>query len=115
MCFTKSQAFYRKTETEGDTEAEGDGDKKYGDKKYGVITFLLVALSGVCVAAQNKLSLYLAGVMDSAVFFPIVNGGGLVLMIVASLILFREKMQKRQWIGILLGIVSVVFLCNPFA
>jgi len=53
--------------------------------------------------------------MDSAVFFPIVNGGGLVLTTFAAVLLFKEKLSKKQWIGVVLGIASVVFLCNPFA
>lgn len=74
----------------------------------------VMVASGVCVAVNNKLNLYLSGVMDSAVFFPIVNGGGLVLTTLAALLLFREKLSKKQWIGVVLGIASVVFLCNPF-
>ena len=70
---------------------------------------------GACGAVNNKFNLYLSGVMDSAVFFPIVNGGGLVLTTLAAVLLFREKLSKKQWIGVLVGIASVVFLCNPFA
>ena len=77
-----------------------------------MLTIMLV--SGVCVAINNKFNLYLSGVMDSAVFFPIVNGGGLVLTTLAAVILFRERLTKKQWVGIVLGITSVVFLCNPF-
>ena len=71
--------------------------------------------SGACAAVNNKFNLYLSGVMDSAVFFPIVNGGGLVLTTLAAVLLFKEKLSKKQWIGVVLGIASVVFLCNPFA
>ncbi len=73
-----------------------------------------MAISGGCVAVNNKFNLYLSGVMESAVFFPIVNGGGLVLATLAALIIFRERLSKKQWVGILFGITSVVFLCNPF-
>lgn len=77
-----------------------------------IIVFMVMA--GVCVAANNKMNLYLSGVMDSAIFFPTVNGGGLVLSTIASQILFKEKLSKRQWIGVAFGIVAVVLLCNPF-
>ena len=49
--------------------------------------------------------------MPSAVFFPIVNGGGLVLSTAASVLLFREKLGVRQWIGLAMGTVSVLMLC----
>ncbi len=87
------------------------------DKKdarlWPMLSVLLV--NGICVAVNNKFNLYLSGVMDSAVFFPIVNGGGLVLTTLAAVVLFREKLSKKQWIGVIFGIASVIFLCNPFA
>lgn len=74
-----------------------------------------MALGGICIAVNHKLNLYLSGVMDSAVFFPLVNGGGLVLTTLAAMIFFREKLNRKQWIGVILGTLSVVFLCNPFS
>ena len=76
--------------------------------------FCLMLVSGGCVAVNNKLNLYLSGVMDSAVFFPIVNGGGLVLITVAAVLIFRERLSRKQWIGVVFGMLSVLFLCNPF-
>jgi len=76
---------------------------------------LLIAVGGICAALNNKWNLYLSGVMDSAVFFPVVNGGGLVLTTVSAVILFRERLSKKQWLGMPLGTVAVVCLCNPFS
>lgn len=73
----------------------------------------LLSLSGICVAVNNKLNLYLSGTMDSAVFFPIVNGGGLVLTVLASAVIFKERPTRRQWIGIIVGIAAVLIICNP--
>jgi drug/metabolite transporter (DMT)-like permease len=90
-------------------------DVKSGEKKgFGIMLIIMIA-GGACAAANNKFNLYLSGVMDSAVFFPIVNGGGLVLTTLAAVLIFREKLSKKQWIGVVFGIASVVFLCNPFA
>lgn len=74
-----------------------------------------VVLGGGCVAVNNKLNLFLSGIMDSAVFFPIVNGGGLVLTTLGAVFIFREKLSKKQWCGVVIGILSVILLCNPFA
>ncbi len=76
----------------------------------GAQAALLVG-SGVAVALNNIINLYLAGAMDSAVFFPLVNGVGLVLGIVAGLIVFREKLTLRQWIGIVCGVAATLLLC----
>lgn len=66
---------------------------------------------GVTAALQNQYNLYLSGVLPSAVFFPVVNGGGLVLTALVSVAVFREHLRPRQWTGVVLGIGSVMLLC----
>lgn len=78
------------------------------------IIIVFMVLNGVAVAANHKLNLYLSGVMESAVFFPIVNGGGLVTSMLAAVILFKERLSIKQWIGVAFGTASVILLCNPF-
>lgn len=98
-------------------ENKGSNTNRKEDKSKMQLWLLLgiMIAGGACVAINNKFNLYLSGVMDSAVFFPIVNGGGLVLTTLSAVLLFKEKLSKKQWVGIVLGIASVVFLCNPFA
>jgi drug/metabolite transporter (DMT)-like permease len=93
----------------------GEKAKEKKSKKQVWLLLGIMIASGVCVAVNNKFNLYLSGVMDSAVFFPIVNGGGLVLTTIVAVLLFKEKLTIKQWIGVVIGIGSVVFLCNPFA
>lgn len=90
-------------------------EKPARNQKGMLILLAIMLLNGVCIALNGKFNLFLSGVMDSAVFFPTVNGGGLVLSTVAAVILFKERLTVKQWIGILLGTVAVVLLCNPFA
>ncbi len=85
------------------------------EKYYGWKTLILIAVSGVFVALNNKLNLQLSGEMDSAVFFPLINGTNLILTTLASVFLFKEKFKKLQWVGLITGIVAVIMLCNPFA
>ena len=87
--------------------------EKNKDGKVNIIFIVIMVMSGVFIAVNNKLNLYLSGVMDSAVFFPVVNGGHLVLTTLAAVIFFREKLSVKQWIGIAVGILSVLFLCLP--
>lgn len=81
---------------------------------YAVVPVLLMVLIGITYSVNHKLNLFLSGAMDSALFFPVVNGVGLILVLLSSLILFREKLSLKQWIGVLLGIAAVVLLCDPF-
>ena len=75
----------------------------------------IMAASGLFAAVNNILNLYLSGIMPSAVFFPVVNVGGLILTMAAAILLFRERLDKKQWAGITPGILSVFFLCSPFS
>ena len=84
---------------------------KVKEKKilYAITVNMVVA--GIFIAIVHKLNLYLAGVIDSAIFFPIVNGGNLILSILLARILFKEKLTRRQWIGVFVGIASFACLC----
>ena len=75
---------------------------------------LLIVISGACVAVNNKINLYLSGVMDSAVFFPVVNGGGLLLNAIASVVVFREHLGVKKWVGIGIGILALLLLIIKF-
>lgn len=72
---------------------------------------VLFLLSGVCVALCHCINLYLSGVVAAAVFFPIVNGGALMLTTLASLFLFHERLSFTQWLGLALGAVATLLLC----
>lgn len=94
------------------TDTETTPDKR---KLLTTAPVVLMIFCGICIAINNILNLYLSGAMDSAVFFPIVNGGGLILTTLSALVLFREKLSAKRWLGIALGIIAVILLCNPFA
>jgi drug/metabolite transporter (DMT)-like permease len=86
------------------------------EKKDGKIYWLVFAImiaSGICVAANHKFNLALSGEIPSAAFFPIVNGGNLVLTTLSALVIFKERLTKRQWIGVTFGVLSVICLCMP--
>ena len=71
---------------------------------------IMVLLVGVFIALIYKINLYLAGVMDGVVFFPIVNGGVLLLSSLCAMVFFREKLNTKQKIGMLIGVASVCIL-----
>ena len=75
---------------------------------------LIMAVFGICVALNNKLNLLLSGAMDAAIFYPVMNGGGLIATNVSACLLLRERLTKRRWIGMAVGIVAVILLCDPF-
>jgi len=72
---------------------------------------LLFIIAGISIALNNMINLYLSGVVASAIFFPIVNGGGLILTTLASVLFFRERLSRPQWLGITLGFIATLLLC----
>ena len=74
----------------------------------GATAFILVA--GFFIGAINKINLYLSGAMNPVIFFPIVNGGVIVLSSLAAIFVFREKLSKFQLAGLILGTISILCL-----
>lgn len=65
---------------------------------------------GAIMGASNKLNTYLAGVFESVVTFPCVNGGRIVLTAIVSALLFKEKTALRQKIAVVVGVLAIVFI-----
>jgi len=77
-------------------------------KKFAIISFI----SGVGFALVNQINMYLAGVIDAIIFYPVVNGASMILTTAAGIILWKEKLSKRQWFGLAAGGVAIFLLCN---
>ncbi len=69
--------------------------------------FIQPIVSGAFMGIVNVLNLFLIGVMPSIIFFPLANGGLLILTILAAIVFFRERIKAIQWIGIILGLVCM--------
>lgn len=68
--------------------------------------YVLIAGGTSCI--YIRLNLSLSAMIPSAVFFPVCNGAMVVLSTVAGGILFREKLNRTQTVGILLGVLAIV-------
>jgi len=73
---------------------------------------LYAVLTGIGAAACNQINLYLAGAMPAAVFYPVFNGSAMLLTSVIGLVFFKEKLTKRQWIGLIAGSAAIILLCD---
>lgn len=80
-------------------------------KKSAVLLVFLIVLAGLGGMLNHVINMYLAGIIDSAVFFPLVNGSNLVLVTVLSIFVYRERLSVLQWVGLAVGIAAVLFLC----
>ncbi|MBO5262147.1 MAG: EamA family transporter [Clostridia bacterium] len=65
---------------------------------------------GAFFATCNLLNTYLAGKLDSAIFFPVLNIGGILLSSVLGIIIYKEKLTKKDIAVLLLAITSIVLV-----
>ena len=72
--------------------------------------FAVAACIGLFFGCCNLLNTSLAGMLDSAVFFPTLNIGVILLSMVAGVLLFKEKVGKRELPVLLLGGASILLL-----
>lgn len=66
---------------------------------------------GFVIAFTNKINLYLSNAMPSIIFFPLINGGNLILIALAGFIIFKEKLSLKQSVGMIFGLGAVLLLC----
>ncbi len=66
--------------------------------------------TGLCFAFPHTINLFLSGQLPSVVFFPTVNLCPMIITMVLSVVLFKEHLSAKRWIGIAIGILSTVFV-----
>lgn len=74
-------------------------------------SFMLPAvLLAICVVFANRLNLLLVGALPGIVFFPLINGGTIMLSAIGSGVFFHEKISLRVWLGIAIGVAAIVLI-----
>lgn len=74
---------------------------------------LYVITAGILIGLVYQINLYLSGKLPSIIFFPLVNGGVMLLSALAAILLFREKTDRKQKWGIAVGIAAICLLGIP--
>ncbi len=65
---------------------------------------------GVFNLSSNRFTLLALTVLPGAIVFPVSSAGSLLMVTVAALILFKEKVSRINLVGILLTLVAVVMI-----
>lgn len=77
----------------------------------GKNTVLIGLICGGCTFAMNYINLKLSGMLPSQLFFPLINGSTIILSSIMSVLIFKERLSKRQTIGLIGGIISLITIC----
>ena len=67
-------------------------------------------LGAFSVCGQTSMGLALANGMPGNVVFPVALGGGLFVVVVAAILVFKERIGPAGMAGISLGIISIALL-----
>ena len=72
----------------------------------------LAAISGIANGIVNLLVMVLSapGGMEASILFPSMSGGGIVLGLLLSIFVYKEKLSALQYLGYAMGTASVILL-----
>ena len=71
----------------------------------------LVAVVGVSNAAANQWAVSILSRLPTVIVFPVMNGGSVFLTSLASVVLFKEKLNVLGVVGLLVGIAALAMVC----
>lgn len=81
------------------------------DLRFPKKLIFFASICGLCTFSMNYLNLKLSGMLPSQLFFPLVNGGAMVLSQIMSAVIFKEIPTKKQLVGLIGGICSLIVIC----
>lgn len=70
--------------------------------------FLVILIQGICMFLMHFLNLKLSGLFPSQFFFPVSAGSGIILVLLISAVIFKEKLTKKQLIGLIGGFAAIL-------
>ena len=71
---------------------------------------VLPALAGISNGVNNSLGLYLNTIMAISISAPVSSGVKTIASFLISLLIFKEKFEKRQIVGVIIGGAALVLL-----
>lgn len=82
------------------------GEKVVGGKK----KLIIAALAGLLLGSVNLLNTLLVGMLDSKIFFPTHNIGSIILTMICGVLLFKDKIGKKEIAVLIFGSASILLL-----
>lgn len=73
-------------------------------------------IAGIILGIPNYGSIYFilraidTEVLGSSVLFPIANVGGILLATIASVLMFKERLSKLNWMGVALSVIGIFLI-----
>lgn len=88
-----------------------EAKKGIGEKPQNTRLLWIVPIaSGLIFAFPHTVNLFLSGVLDAVVMFPLVNLCPMIMSMVSGMLLFQEKLTPRRWVGLCIGLLATVLV-----
>ena len=87
--------------------------RKKTEKGSARTALLLAACSGLVIGLYSTVNLILSGGLDSMIYYPIANGGAMLLTVLVSAIIFKERFDRLRMIGTAIGLFGILCLSIP--
>ncbi len=72
--------------------------------------FLYAAAVGITLAVFQAVNTYAISTVPAGILFPSYSGGCIVFSVLAGVLLFKDKLKKRQVLSIAIGAIAVVLM-----
>ena len=75
--------------------------------------YMFACAMALCVAVVNKLNVILITVLPGVLYFPVYAAGTVLCSAIFSRIIFKEKLTRLQWTGVILGVAAIIMIVMP--
>jgi drug/metabolite transporter (DMT)-like permease len=82
-----------------------------GPQRPAAFELRIGTLSGLAMSAGALSSMYALFCLPAHIYFPLVTSAVVVLFTIVSVVAWRERLERRQWAGLSLGVVAIVLVC----
>lgn len=74
------------------------------------ISVIPAAVTGFILGIFQCVNTYSVSVIDATVLYPVMNCGVSVLLVLIGKVFFHEKLTVKQWITVVLGVISIALI-----
>ena len=71
---------------------------------------LYMAGAGLCNGSSNLFVMLVIPLMSASVLYPVMSVTSLIAVLLISAFFFRERLSRRQWIGVCIGVISALLM-----
>ena len=72
--------------------------------------FLYVFIAAVMIYAYQYFSTLAAGMLPSAIFYPLIKGISMLLTVLCDVLIYKQKMTKNTFIGLLFVFTAIIHI-----